>query len=260
MKKDDLKDLYLDLIKKCLLGFILQDPPMVICTEHGLNLNLKEGFSMSNRQQGMDIPSRAHTMIGSKRLDNLQYCVEQVLADKIPGDLIETGVWRGGATILMRAILKSYGVGDRLVWVADSFAGFPLPDTQKYPFDNIMVFLHHDQFGIFNVSLEEVKANFDLYGLLDEQVRFLKGWFKDTLPTAPIRQLAVLRLDGDLYESTSDALTHLYPKLSVGGYIIIDDFNIGSCTQAVSDYRKLHHITEKIIQIDDCGVYWQREH
>ena len=93
--------------------------------------------------------------------------------------------------------------------------------------------------------------------LLDDQVRFLKGWFKDTLPTAPIAQLAVLRLDGDLYESTWDALTHLYPKLSQGGFVIIDDYNHESCQQAVHDYRTQHGVDAPILDIDRIGVYWR---
>jgi O-methyltransferase len=110
------------------------------------------------------------------------------------------------------------------------------------------------------VSLEEVQNNFRRYGLLDDQVRFLKGWFRDTLPSAPIRRLAVLRLDGDLYESTIDSLTHLYPKLVRGGYAIIDDFgDVPACRQAVMDYRALHGITEEIIPIDWSGAFWRKQ-
>src|SRR5207244_9250758 len=105
----------------------------------------------------------------------------------------------------------------------------------------------------------QVKANFDRYGLLDHQVRFLKGWFRDTLPGAPIEKLAVLRLDGDMYESTMDALTNLYPKLAVGGYLIVDDDGYApACRQAVQDYRQAHGIKEKILEIDWTGVYWHR--
>jgi hypothetical protein len=195
-------------------------------------------------------------MVGLKRLDNLQYCVEDVLARGVPGDLIETGVWRGGSTIFMRAILKVHGVTDRRVWVADSFAGLPPPDEARYPADR------GDQFYLspeLAISLEQVQANFERYNLLDEQVRFLKGWFSDTLPRAPIDALAVARLDGDMYGSTMDALTHLYPKLSRGGYLIVDDYGaLPACRQAVHDYRDAHGITEEIVTVDWTGAYWQR--
>jgi len=209
-----------------------------------------------NRMEGRIWPVVAHTMIGLKRLDNLEFCIEQVITNGVPGDLIETGVWRGGATIFMRAVLKTYGVTDRCVWVADSFKGLPAPDTGKYPYD-VGDTLHEAR--ELAVSLEDVKANFERYGLLDDQVRFLKGWFRDTLPVAPIERLAVLRLDGDMYESTMDTLVNLYPKLSEGGYAIVDDYGaIPACRQAVHDYRSANRITEKIRNIDWTGAFWQK--
>lgn len=108
------------------------------------------------------------------------------------------------------------------------------------------------------VSLEEVQGNFERYSLLDQQVRFLKGWFKDTLPSAPIDKLAIARLDGDMYSSTIEALESLYPKISYGGYIIIDDFVLPSCAKAVNDYRDKYKIIDEIISIDSESVFWQK--
>lgn len=208
------------------------------------------------RDQGLDFTSDAETMIGRARLDNLQACVVDVLKTGVPGDLIETGVWRGGASIFMRAVLKAYGVTDRTVWLADSFKGLPRPDPVRYPADA------DDELwkaSALAVSLDEVKANFEAYQLLDDQVRFLEGWFCDTLPTAPVERLAVLRLDGDLYESTTDALTALYPRVSVGGYVIVDDYGaMESCRRAVEDFREAQRITDEIRTVDWTGVYWQR--
>ncbi|MGA2660264.1 MAG: TylF/MycF family methyltransferase [Verrucomicrobiota bacterium] len=208
------------------------------------------------RREGGAWPRMAHTMIGFKRLSNLQFCVEDVIERRVPGDLIETGVWRGGACIFMRAILKVHGVADRRVWVADSFEGLPRPSAGKYPADAGLR-LHTAK--ALAVSVDEVKANFKEYGLLDEQVRFLKGWFRDSLPAAPIERLAVLRLDGDMYESTMDALVNLYPRLCAGGYVIVDDYGaVPSCRLAIEDFRREHGITEPLRQIDWSGVYWQR--
>jgi O-methyltransferase len=112
------------------------------------------------------------------------------------------------------------------------------------------------------VSLEEVKRNFEAYGMLDDQVRFLKGWFKDTLPSAPIQAIAVLRLDGDYYESTRDALTSLYDKVSPGGYIIVDDYGEDSwtyCRKAVDEFRLAREITEKMIRVDKPCSFWQKK-
>jgi hypothetical protein len=156
----------------------------------------------------------------------------------------------------MTAILKAYNITDRRVFVADSFDGLPIPNSEKYPKDADS--LLYKTRGLA-VSLEEVQSNFRRYGILDEQVCFLKGWFKDTLPTVPTSQLAIIRLDGDMYESTMDGLVNLYPKLSVGGYVIVDDYGaLESCKAAVDDYRRDNKIIDEIVGIDWTGVYWKR--
>ena len=274
-KLDDSRHLYLDLMKRCLVNMIYpqaEELPLpatgtafrgrfaraLLKGEGGLSGHIPATRSgdHSGRMEGRIWPVIAHTMIGLKRLDNLEFCIEQVIAKGVPGDLIETGVWRGGATIFMRAMLKAYGVTDRYVWVADSFEGLPPPDEGNYPPD-AGDRLHEAR--ELAISLEQVKANFDKYGLLDDQVRFLKGWFRDTLPVAPIQRLAVLRLDGDMYQSTMDALVNLYPKLSQGGFVIVDDYGaIPACRQAVNDYRSADGITEHIRSIDWTGIFWQK--
>lgn len=222
-----------------------------------LGLGLVRTVDAESRAEGLQPSSEAETMIGMKRLDNLQQCVTDVIRDEIPGDLIETGVWRGGAAIFMRAVLLAFGDRTRTVWVADSFQGLPKPDPGRYPADRGDRLWKVTSLA---VPLEDVKANFARYGLLDDQVRFLQGWFSDTLPSAPIEQLAVLRLDGDMYESTKDALDALYPKLSVGGYVIVDDYGaIAACRQAVADFRAENRVDEEIHAIDWTGAYWRRQ-
>jgi len=209
------------------------------------------------RDLGLDWPAEAETMIGMRRLTNLQQSVETVIAEDIPGDLVECGVWRGGACILMRAVLAAYGDHTRSVWLADSFQGVPRSDPANYKADKgIRAELAA---GILGVSEGEVRANFERYGLLDEQVRFLPGWFKDTLQDAPIDAISVLRLDGDLYESTIQALDALYPRLSPGGFCIVDDYlAVKACEQAVTDYRTKHGINAPIVDIDGTGVFWRK--
>ncbi len=214
-------------------------------------------FDPAAREDGSDYLPDADTMIGFKRLNNLQHCIEQVLRENIPGDLIETGVWRGGACIFMRAVLKAYAEENRRVWVADSFEGLPRPDGRYEQDDGDAHWTQKSELGI---SVEQVETNFSKYGLLDDQVRFLKGWFKDTLPTAPIEKLAILRLDGDLYSSTMDSLQNLYSKLSPGGYLIVDDYGaIGGCRQAVDDFRLANRIETPMENIDWTGVYWKKQ-
>ena len=262
--------LYLDLMKRCLTNWIYGPSEQMPYTPtgpletslaqaygaHGVRLMRDAPYNREHRTVGHDWPPYAHTMAGLKRLDNVQFCVEDVIRSRVPGDLIETGVWRGGSCIFMRAILKAYGDRERTVWLADSFAGLPPPDESRYPADKGDILYTFPQLA---VSEEQVRANFAQYDLLDDQVRFLKGWFRDTLPTAPLERIAVLRLDGDMYESTMDALVNLYPKVSVGGYVIVDDYGcIPACRQAIHDYRDQHGITDEIHEVDWTGVFWRR--
>ena len=266
------EELYLHLMKQCLTRMLWREKYRPMTSVNGwrrvvfeplqsllrqvqLEVVKIEPDRVGERQEGRDWPLEAETMVGLKRLENLQDCVTSVIRNGVPGDLIETGVWRGGSSIFMRGVLKAYGDCSRKVWLADSFRGLPQPDPARYPVDQGDTLWTYKELAI---SLEEVKANFSRYGLLDDQVAFLPGLFRDTLPGAPINQLAVLRLDGDLYESTMDALTALYPKVSPGGFVIVDDFGVPTCRAAIEDFRQARGITDPIHQIDWTGVFWQR--
>ncbi len=270
------KELYLDLLKKCLTRYVfgetfhklsprkgslksmLYAPARKLLALGQLELVRHVPTDLEKRAEGVDWPLGAETMIGLRRLDNLQDCIRDVLQRGVPGDLIEAGVWRGGATIFMRAALKAYGDCGRIVWVADSFRGLPKPDPHRYPAD---AGDSHWRYPLLAVPLEEVKANFARYDLLDDRVRFLVGLFHETLLSAPIERLSILRIDADMYGSTMDALRYLYPKLSVGGYVIIDDYGaIPVCRAAVEDFRSERRITEKLEHIDWTGVFWNRLH
>ncbi|MGD1026977.1 TylF/MycF/NovP-related O-methyltransferase [Candidatus Binatus soli] len=272
----EIRSLYLDLMKKAVSGAVYAEKPIgrlhqtlparrwqkslytstrSTLEHYGLSLMRLYRSDLKIVAEGTHYNEVAFSMIGMKRLDNLQFCCEEVIRNRVPGDFIETGVWRGGAVIFMRAVLKAYGIDDRTVWAADSFCGLPPPNPAKYPADRGDHLHTHDE---LRVSLEDVKSNFSAFGLLDSQVMFLKGWFSETLSTAPIARLAVLRLDGDMYESTMDALTCLYPKLSRGGYVIIDDYALPGCHKAVDDFRARCAIKEEMKRIDWSGVYWQR--
>ncbi|MFM8238643.1 MAG: TylF/MycF/NovP-related O-methyltransferase [Actinomycetota bacterium] len=260
-----LRDRYIELVKRA-VTHLLYRPIDVWADEnaYGDSEELREAvlrewadpdFDPANvRIEGRDYPLFGQTMVGLQRVENVQFCVESVLAEGVPGDLIETGVWRGGVTILMRAILEAWDDRSRSVWVADSFAGLPAPDA-AFPADSGSLFYTLDSLAI---SREEVARNFDLYGLLDDQVVFVEGWFKDTLPSLRDRTWSVLRLDGDMYESTYEVLENLYPGLSPGGYCIVDDYKFEPCRQAVNDYREAHGIAEPIEMIDWLGAFWRR--
>lgn len=261
--------MYIDMVKRCILNIPyvdvelnpiqphgkLRTAVLTLCKSANVQLaHLRRG-NYERRMAGHDFSDVAHSMLSFKRLDNIQMCVETVIRDNIAGDLIETGVMRGGAVILMRAIVRAHGIQERTVWVADSFEGLPPPNPEAYPAD---AGADWHLRPLTEVGLEHVRRNFERYGLLDDQVQFLPGWFRDTLPKAPIERLAVIRLDGDLYESTMDALIPLYPKLSPGGFVIVDDYNLPMCKKAIEDYRQRLGIKDQMIAIDDAGVYWRK--
>jgi O-methyltransferase len=268
------RQLYLQLMKKSLtfLLYGLEDEYLPVerprnavkrmiydsLRKRGIELLLPKAKDVARRFEGKDwpLPKSALTAIGMLGLDNLQFCVEDVLRHGVPGDLIETGTWRGGASIFMRAVLKAHEIQDRRVYVADSFEGLPKPDPVKYPKDAGDT---HYTFDFLAVSLEQVQENFRRHDLLDDQVTFLKGWFRDTLPALKHNTWSVVRLDGDMYESTWDGLINLYPNLSPGGYIIIDDYGaVPACKEAVEDYRRENGINDPIYSVDWGRAFWQK--
>lgn len=269
---DPVAERYLDLLKGCLTRELFPDATIpfplrrrdrwiatarrVLRGGRPARARRTEAYDEERRSLGRDWPTEAETMIGRKRLDNIQDCIVRALRDGVPGDLIETGVWRGGSTIFMKAVLEALNDTTRVVWVADSFAGLPKPKEDEYPADKGDWTWTVAELA---VSADEVRANFERYGLLDERVRFLEGWFRDTLPIAPIESLAILRLDGDLYESTMDALRSLHPKVSEGGFVIVDDYgSYPACAQAVDDYRREHGIDDELLPVGPDAVYWRR--
>jgi O-methyltransferase len=209
-----------------------------------------------SRAEGRDWPPTAETMIGTARLENVRRCCVDAIHRGVPGDFMETGVWRGGATILMKGVIEAFEDRTRRVWVADSFEGLPVPD-ERYPADDG---LDWSRVGVLKVDAEAVRDNFARYGLLDDRVCLLEGWFEDTLPSAPVEELAVLRLDGDLYQSTMDALVSMEPKVVAGGYVIVDDYGGWvPCRRAVDDYRESRGITAAMHEIDWTGVWWRKD-
>ncbi len=197
-----------------------------------------------------------HTMIGRKRLENIEHCLNSIVSEQIPGDLMECGVWRGGAVVFMRGFLAACEIENRLVWAADSFAGLPAPSFKEDEGLDLSI----DRYPMLAIDLDTVKDLFVRYGLLDSKVCFLKGWFRDTLPSAPISQLALLRIDGDLYESTVDCLVNLYGRVARGGYVIIDDFGaLPQCRAAVTEFRDRHHVAAPLQTVDWTAVYWRKE-
>jgi hypothetical protein len=176
--------------------------------------------------------------------------VTRVISTKIEGDLVECGVAAGSQIACFQlALMDTNEVDKRKIWAFDSFEGIPLAgekDDQQPGIGDIQ----HDtnlplserlvSSGITCHSLESVLNNFKGWNLPLSNIKFVKGWFQNTIEeySKQIDKISVLRLDGDLYESTYICLEHLYPKISKGGVLIIDDYALTGCRLAVEEYFK----------------------
>jgi O-methyltransferase len=245
---------YLDLLKLSLCDLVGTGTGSVGRDHDGVVASRElRGDQLSLRAAGMDWPLHGLTMVGLNRLDDLQSCIESVVGDGVEGDLIEAGAWRGGASILMRATLDSLGDEGRTVWVADSFQGFPMPDGAQR--DN-------DQWSIIDyleVPLEEVKANFARFGC-EGGVRFVPGFFEETMRGLVDRRWSIVRLDGDTYDATALTLRSLYPGLSVGGFLVVDDYGaLAESRRAVDEFRDRHGLTEPLEAVDWTCVRWRKD-
>ena len=270
--------LYIDLLKRCLTASLYEESSWVLLhgpmkvesglvpyiqrsilsflRTKGLRLVRTSGTDPSLRSKGRDWPLFGMTMVGTCRLENVQSCVESVLAEGIPGDFVETGVWRGGTCILAKALFREHGADERSVWCCDSFEGMPIPSGKDKSINANSDFSDRDYLA---VSQEQVQENFERFGLLDNRVHFVKGWFSQSLPKASIGRIAVLRMDGDLYDSTMDAMNNLYDKVSIGGYLIVDDYlSWPGCKQAIDEFRESRNIPDPLMPIDDDGVFWRK--
>ncbi|HEX5194869.1 MAG TPA: TylF/MycF/NovP-related O-methyltransferase [Solirubrobacteraceae bacterium] len=250
-----LREAYLGLLKLALCDLVGTTTTSVERAVGGAVMSRElAGDDLRFRAAGLDWPLHGLSMVGLARLDDLQRCVDTVVADGIAGDLIECGSWRGGAAMLMRATLDSLGASERSVFAADSFQGFPAAQAgEGYNLDADLAGV-----GFLAVPLEEVRASFQRLGL-ERGVTFVPGFFADTLPTLRGHPWALARLDGDSYDATRSALDAVYSSLAVGGYLVIDDFYpLDDCRRAVEDFRAEHGITEPIEAVDWNAARWRR--
>jgi O-methyltransferase len=207
---------------------------------------------LENRRNGSDWPLTAESMIGLMRMNQLHESLDVIRNEQIPGDIVETGIWRGGAIIFAASYLSVYNMSDRKVFGCDSFEGLPEPDP-KFPIDSNDI---HSTIDFLRVSLPEVEHNLKKYLVDTDKVKLVKGWFEQTLPTLPVSKISILRLDGDMYSSTMDALKALYAKVSVGGIVIIDDYCLDGAKIAIHDFFGAELPT--IHDIDGMGAFFRK--
>jgi len=249
---------YIQLMKSMVSGIVFNNAEISISPVN-LKPKIQVGSTLNAevRKLGKDWTFMGDTMTGIERLDNVYYLLSNVISKKIPGDYIETGVWRGGSIIFAKAVITAFGENEsRVIYVCDSFSGLPPGNRNLDKHDK-----NWDNKPYLEVPYEVVATNFAKYGLLDSQVVFVKGLFRDTMPplSKKITKLSIIRLDGDMYESTVDVLYQFYDKLSIGGFVIVDDWFGFPARTACEDFFQVHGINPDIITIDKLAVYWEKK-
>jgi O-methyltransferase len=266
---------YLDLLKRMLTRYKFETEPMYLPVQgeswkrrSAINMDrlarrvglaiveIKPPTDWTLRERGQDWPVDAETMIGLRRLDQLESAMNEILTNRIEGDFVEAGIWRGGATIFMAACLNVHGITDRVVYAADSFEGLPVP-SERYPIDEGDT---HHQIAMLSVSRSDVEDNFAKYGVPFQNVVFVEGWFEDTLALIPAEKISLLRMDGDMYSSTIQTLEALYDRVTAGGIVIVDDYSLAGAQAAVHDFLDLRSESVTIVDIDGSGAFWRVPH
>ncbi len=236
MKPNDttLRDAYVDVLKRSITNYHYIGGAVPFedfrCVSH---------YNVSAGRWTIGPLARPVTLLSKEQLDLIEECAVSVEERNVPGDFIEAGIWRGGAIIFMRGLLDAYDIRRRKVFAADSFAGIPR-NTRAL---NDPVDQWSDRWV---ASLDEVRQNIQRFGFLDDRIAFVPGFFAESLKTLSGERFALMRLDSDSYDSVHESLEQLYPLLSAGGIIIIDDWHLAGCKAAVMDYRTRHAIDDEI--------------
>ena len=250
---------YLQALKVSLTGTLLKTASV----QPGLgsvSTLTEQAYNESDRVGGKDWPKYGLTMVGEQRLDNIYDLLKRAIQDGVPGDFVECGVWRGGASMYAKAVIDSYEPRSRRVHLVDSFEGLPKSTTSGFDSD------HWSRIEYLRVSKEDIAASFQKLNLLDSDVAFHKGFFRYSAPQlrtqlmAEEKRIVLLRMDGDMYESTIDILYNLYDLVSVGGCVIVDDWIIPECRRAIDDFRVRHKVFDEVVAIDEYSAYWCKSH
>lgn len=243
--RDSNRQAYVELVKRSITNFLYlggeADFAGFRCVDH---------YDLERWQWKVDPLSKPATLLRKGQLDLIEQAVVSLEQRKVPGDYLEAGIWRGGAVILLRALLDAYAIPGRRVFAADSFEGIPV-NTRAL---NDPVDAWQDRWV---ASLDEVRGNIARFGLLDERIVFVPGYFETSLPPLAGESFALIRLDSDSYDSVETSLQLLYPRVVKGGIVIIDDWHLPGCRMAVLDYCARHNIRDAI-QEYDANAFWTK--
>ncbi|SMQ69080.1 Macrocin-O-methyltransferase (TylF) [Altererythrobacter xiamenensis] len=231
---------------------------------HGVKVAARRPFVSGNRKLRDKLTFRLlpHTMGGRKALENAFDVIEKVENAKVDGAIVECGVAEGGTAAMMAMASRALGEKEREKWFFDSYEGLPEPTAEDYSDGRVGEFIRPLPKGSCLGTIEQVEELlFDDLGLDRARTHLVKGWFQDTVPPhkAIIGDIAVLRLDGDWYESTKIPLDNFYDKMPAGGYVIIDDYAtcFGS-RKATDEFREERKIGTPLLEDGRGGVYFEK--
>lgn len=224
------------------------------------NLTARQVFDNLDRI-GMGAYSTKETLLNSYN------SALNIITSNTEGDFVECGVAAGSQIAAMELACRVKGV-KRKIWAFDSFEGIPMAkkgkDTSQPAIGEIPeINAKSDEdylvsSGVTCHSLENVQSNLNIWGADINQFTFVKGWFQKTLPkeAKKIEKISILRLDGDLYDSTRVCLEHLFPKLVSGGILIIDDWALDGCKLACDEYFKDYKLLGKLNEVENSTPVW----
>lgn len=248
-----LREIHFHAWRICLTGSLLETPSLIPYKHESNKEIIEQDYVASLRKDGRDWPLFGLTMIGEERMKNIDYVIQESVRLGVDGDFVECGVWRGGASMYARAVLNAFGETERLVYLFDSFNGLPQNTS-----DNDGDFW--SKMSYISVPLDEVQRHFDVSGLNGKNVIMIPGYFRYSLPAWCLRTdrtVAILRMDGDMFESTMDILFNLWDLVSRGGYIIVDDYHsVPAAKNALNKFFDLQGIKPELMPIDQDGIYF----
>lgn len=206
----------------------------------GCDISKLSPYDLTKRFNGQDWPPFAHTMVGHQRIRNVRAAIESVVTSGIEGDFAELGSWRGGCSIFAKLAFDAYAQDARRVHVFDAFGEIPPGEfgADGYGSEARRKYLA--------VSEDTVRHNFDKYGALDDRVLFHKGLFSSSTAafskSPDAKRLAILRVDGNFYESYQDSMYNLYGFVPIGGIVIVRErvehiarSTTGSCQRVITE-------------------------
>ena len=245
--------------------FYVQQEAIVTARQSVRNILTKLGIRKTPQQNTMlDIPKEvqqlirdvdSYTMTSPERINALWEATQYVARANIPGSFVECGVWRGGSMMVVAKTLLSLNDTSRDLYLFDTFEGMTTPTERDVAYNGtsaLAFFETRDDWCA--ASLVDVETNMKTTGYPDHLIHYVRGPVEETIPEHIPDEIALLRLDTDWYASTKHELLHLYPRLVMGGVLILDDYGHWEGSRgAVDEYFKEHQVVAPFLRIDSAG-------